>query len=77
MLFNLPCYYREEIMEVMAHLAVQINAMGWIVSCSTYLNAKVPLIKLEIDPTIEYMKTKRKCDFVAYPVMNWQSLKHL
>jgi hypothetical protein len=37
--------------------------MGWIVSCENYLNAKVPLLKLEIDPTINYFSMKRKCDF--------------
>ena len=37
--------------------------MGWIVSCSTYLNAKAPLVKLEIDPLISYFETKRRCDY--------------
>lgn len=37
--------------------------MGWIVSCSTYLNAKVPVVKLQIDPLISYLETKRRCDF--------------
>ena len=68
-LFNLPCGCKEEASEVLAHLAIQINAMGWIVSCSAYLNAKVPLIKLEIDPSTNYFETKRKCDshnFINY-----------
>lgn len=46
MLFNLPCSTREEATEILGHLSVQINTMGWIVSCSAYLNAKVPVIKL-------------------------------
>ena len=64
MLFNLPCTTREQATEVLAHLAVQINTMGWIVSCSAYLNAKVPVIKLQVDPSINYLMTKRKCDFM-------------
>lgn len=41
--------------------------MGWIVSCSTYLGAKVPLIKLELDPAIPFCATKRKCDYLPAP----------
>lgn len=77
MLFNLPCVCREEAMEILAHLAVQINTMGWIVSCSTYLNAKVPLVKLEIDPTIEYIKTKRKCDYHLGSIFDPRLIQHL
>jgi len=48
---------------MLAQIAIEINAMGWIVSCSTYLNAKAPLVKLEIDPLISYFETKRRCDY--------------
>lgn len=48
---------------MLAQVAIEINAMGWIVSCSTYLNAKAPLVKLEIDPLISYFETKRRCDY--------------
>jgi hypothetical protein len=61
-LYNLPCYTREEASDILAHLAIQINALSWIVSCSAYLTAKVPVIKLEVDPSVNYFETKRKCD---------------
>lgn len=77
MIFNLPCSCREEAVEILAHLAVQINTMGWIVSCSTYLNAKVPVVKLEIDPTVEYGKTKRKCDYGVGLGLDPRILQHL
>jgi hypothetical protein len=64
-------------MEILAHLAVQINAMAWIVSCSTYLNAKVPLVKLEIDPNVEYLKTKRKCDYIPAYMLDTRLIQHL
>lgn len=46
MLYNVPCKNNTEIKEMLAQIAIEINAMGWIVSCSTYLNAKAPLVKL-------------------------------
>ena len=76
-LFNLPCYTKEEASEILAHLAIKINEMGWIVSCSAYLNAKVPLIKLEIDPSINYFETKRKCDSYGYLNYNSSMFSHL
>jgi DNA polymerase sigma len=46
LLYGLPCDVKEEASEFLAQIAVEINAMGWVVSCSTYLNAKVPIVKL-------------------------------
>ena len=70
MLYNVPCKNNTEIKEMLAQIAIEINAMGWIVSCSTYLNAKAPLVKLEIDPLISYFETKRRCDYqTAYDPM--------
>ena len=40
------CYCKEAAADMLAQIAVEINAMGWVVSCSTYLWAKVPLVKL-------------------------------
>lgn len=51
--------------------------MGWIVSCSAYLNAKVPLIKLELDPSINYFETKRKCDYMGMIGIDPNYLSHL
>lgn len=59
----------------MAQVAVEINAMGWVVSCSTYLNAKVPVVKLEIDPSIPFLQTKRKQDL--HQVYNPMALYYL
>jgi hypothetical protein len=59
----------------LAQIAVQINAMGWVVSCSTYLNAKVPIIKLEIDPSVPFLQTKRRQDL--FQVYNPQALYYL
>lgn len=61
----------------MAHLAVQIHAMGWVVSCSAYLNAKVPLVKLEIDPSINYLATKRRCDYMMGSIFDPRIISHL
>jgi len=46
LLVGLPCIDIEQIKDLLAEIAVQINAMGWVVSCSTYLYARVPLVKL-------------------------------
>jgi hypothetical protein len=37
--------------------------MGWVTSCSTYFNAKVPLVKLEIDPSVGYYTPKCRNDY--------------
>lgn len=49
--------------------------MGWVVSCSTYLGAKVPIVKLEIDTSIPFLNTKRKQDL--FRVYNPALLYHL
>jgi len=49
----------------LAQIAIYINTMGWVTSCSTYFNAKVPVLKLEIDPSITYFTPKRKSDFLG------------
>lgn len=49
--------------------------MGWVVSCSTYLWAKVPIVKLEIDTSVPFLQTKRKQDL--FRVYNPALLYHL
>lgn len=63
MLVGLPFSTREEQCDYLAHIAVFINSMGWIISCSTYLGAKVPLLKLEIDTSVAYLTPKIKLDY--------------
>ena len=63
MLLGLQTLSKEDICDYLAQIAIFINAMGWIISCSTYLNAKVPLLKLEIDTSISYSKPKIKLDY--------------
>ena len=48
--------------------------MGWVVSCSTYLWAKVPIVKLEIDTSISFLQTKRRQDLfrVYNPALLYQ-----
>lgn len=46
MLIQLPCRSKEDICDCLAKIGIYINTMGWIISCSTYSNAKVPLLKL-------------------------------
>ena len=46
MLVDMACKTKEEIIDCLAQIAVYINAMGWVISCSTYFSAKVPLVKL-------------------------------
>jgi len=60
---------------MLAQIAVEINAMGWVVSCATYLWAKVPLVKFEIDTTIPFLQTKRKQDL--FRVYNPAAIYHL
>lgn len=54
MVLNINCTRKEEVKEILAQIAIEINVMAWVVSCSTYLGAKTPLVKLEIDPLISY-----------------------
>jgi DNA polymerase sigma len=63
MLLDLNFSTREELCDYLAHIEVFINSMGWITSCSSYLNAKVPLLKLEIDTSINYLTPKIKLDY--------------
>ena len=63
MLVDIPCKTKEDICDCLAQIAVYINAMGWVISCSTYFGAKVPLVKLEIDPSIAYYTPKCKSDY--------------
>lgn len=60
MLVNLPSTNKDEICECLAQIAIYINTMGWVTSCSTYFNAKVPLVKLEIDTSVGYYTPKSK-----------------
>ena len=46
MLVDMGCRSREDICDCLAQIAIYINAMGWVTSCSTYFGAKVPLVKL-------------------------------
>ena len=39
--------------------------MGWVTSCSTYFGAKVPLVKLEIDPSVGYFTPKCKSEYFS------------
>jgi hypothetical protein len=63
MLMGLPYSSRDELCDYLAQIGVFINSMGWVVSCSTYLGAKVPLLKLEIDTSIRYFTPKIKLDY--------------
>ena len=75
LLTSMNCYSREMAGEMLAQIAVEINAMGWVVSCSTYLWAKVPIVKLEIDTFVPFLQTKRKQDLLR--VYNPAMLYHL
>lgn len=57
-LFDLPCVSKEEASELLANIAISLDSMGWIVCCFSALSAKVPVVKLEIDPTVPYFQTK-------------------
>ena len=63
MLIDMNCQSKEDICECLGQIAIYINAMGWVTSCSTYFGAKVPLVKLEIDPSISYFTPKCKLDY--------------
>lgn len=63
MLVDLPCRSKEEVCDCLAQLAIYINAMGWVTSCSTYLGAKVPLVKLEIEPGVGYFTPKCRSNY--------------
>ena len=42
--------------EVLYHLGNEIAKMGWVVDYRLILNAKVPVLKLFIDPKIDYFE---------------------
>lgn len=44
----------EEVREVLFHVGGEIAKMGWVVDFRLILNAKVPVLKLYIDPKIDY-----------------------
>lgn len=48
---------QEESIGLLDHLSNQLRRMKWIVRCDTYLHAKVPIIKLEVDPNIGFLET--------------------
>jgi non-canonical poly(A) RNA polymerase PAPD5/7 len=75
LLCGIDCTLKEDASDFLAQIAVEINAMGWVVSCSTYLSAKVPIIKLEIDPSIPFLHTKRRQDL--FRVYNPAALYYL
>lgn len=43
-----------DVREVLYHIGNGISSMGWVVDYRLILNAKVPVLKLFIDPKIEY-----------------------
>lgn len=48
----------------MDHLSNQLKRMKWVVKCDTYLHAKVPIIKLEVDPNIGFLETTDSRDHI-------------
>jgi DNA polymerase sigma len=58
MLVGLPLSNREELCNYLSQIEAYINSMGWIISCATYPQAKVPILKLEIDTSINYLMPK-------------------
>ena len=45
-----------EIREVLYHIGSEISKMGWVIDYRLILNAKVPVLKLFIDPKIDYFE---------------------
>lgn len=47
---------QEESVSLLNDLSSQLRRMRWVVNCETYLHAKVPIIKLEINPCIGFLE---------------------
>lgn len=55
---------QEESVTLLDHLSGQLRRMKWVVSCETYLHAKVPIIKLEINPAIGFLEMMHAGDSI-------------
>ena len=67
MICQLPCNSRELINDYLTNIAIYINAMGWVISCSTHLSkSKKSLVRLSIDTSINYCLTKIKSDYMNF-----------
>jgi DNA polymerase sigma len=58
MLVGLPFSTKEELCHYLSQIETLINSMGWVISCSTIPQAKVPILKLEIDTRIHFFQSK-------------------
>lgn len=52
------CQSRTDSSELLNHIGYVISCMEWAVSCELYANAKVPVLKLEIDTSVPFMQLK-------------------
>jgi DNA polymerase sigma len=49
---------QEEGAGLLQHLAERLRRMRWVGSCETYLHAKVPIIKLEVEPLVDFLEVR-------------------
>ena len=52
------CQSRTDSSELLNHIGYVISCMKWAVSCELDANAKVPVLKLEIDTSVPFMQLK-------------------
>lgn len=51
---------QEEGAGLLGHLAERLKKMGWVKTCEGYLGAKVPIVKLEVDPRVGFLEVKEE-----------------
>lgn len=56
MISNMRWSNISEVRQVLYHIGNEISKMGWVVDFRLILNAKVPVLKLLIDPKIDYFQ---------------------
>lgn len=58
LIVGFQCMTRTDCSELLKHIGFIISCMEWAVSCEVYANAKVPVLKLEIDTSVPFMQVK-------------------
>ena len=58
LLTGFNCSNRTDSGELLNHIGYLMSCMGWVLTCEVYSNAKVPVMKLEVDTSVPFMQLK-------------------